>query len=338
MPKVYNICQLLSRGRLPRDKLYIKWEEGLEKIVSNLKLILERDRQIYFGYEAYIEEIEINENLKINEIRYGEGSQVETVKESDLLILQNEAKLPREFVKTEGRKSYVIKSLFNEQEIKNLREDYRRHFPRKIMVKGQKSRIGTSVAVYICTDIFYFQDFDHNPLDQDFEVSCLLGRGGISDLVNRYGDFQKDNKFTLGNGLGALGAIVAVEFEGKNPICRSKYIIVSRAGIRYPDDIWRSKITNKPITSGNDSDISSARFIFQSRQHNGSSTDVFVADFNGERMFNLSLRNEAAYDGFFDQNGNEIARWIGNEIEYCSMSKGVRKIIKVWDPITENKG
>jgi len=331
--------EVFRKYPLLRDKQYLKWENNIDVIVSNLKFILERDKNLYIGYETQIEKIEVNESLSINEIAYGEGSQIESVQKDDLLILDKEKKLPKEFVESEGRESYVIKSLFSERELKNLEINGKLHFPRNIKITGRRSQVGTIVAAYICTDIFYFQNYDYDLMDEDFQVDSLFGRGGISDFVDRYGNFQNKNKFIMGNGLGAVGALVVVEFKGKMPICRSKYVILLRAGIRYPDDIWRSKKTNKPITSIKDNnDISGARFIFQSRQPNGSGTDIFVADFNGENMYNLTQKNEVAYDGFYDDEGNEVTKWNDDGlIQYCSMTKGRREIKQKIDPLRESK-
>ncbi len=317
-------------------------EAEIERLKEELKRIadeLERTphKKFYSNFEIHVEKIPVSESLIINEIKYGEGSQIEHKDSSELLILDSEIKLPKKFIPSEGREAYIIKSLFNEQELNNFKINKLLHYPREIVVTGQKTESRNTIATYICADTFYFQNCDQNLSNEVFEVNCRLGRGGISDFVDRRGGFQNDNIFTLGDGLGAIIAIVAVEFDGKEPICRSKYIVAVRAGIRYPDDIWRSKKTNKPITSGDDNHISNARFIFQSRQPNGSSSDIFVADFNGERMYNLTERNEVAYDGFFDEKGNEVARWVDGEIEYGSMRNGIRQIVRARDPISKNE-
>jgi len=292
------------------------------------------ERSIYLGYSNQIENIAVNDALCVNEIIYGEDLSIETVQQNDLLFLGKNQKLPRAFVASEGKESLVLKSLFSKREIRNLETNKKLHFPRTIKIKGQKSQLGTSVAAYICTDIFYFQDYDYNLKVKSFQINCLLGRGGISEFVDRYGNFQNKNIFVIGNGLGAIAALVVVEFENEKPVHRSRYVILARAGIRYPDDLWRSKITGKPLTSIQEQDISGARFIFQSRQPNGSGTDIFVSNFNGENMYNLTWKNESAYDGFFDDDGNEVAKWIDQKtIQYCSMTKGRREIKKAIDPL-----
>lgn len=128
---------------------------------------------------------------------------------------------------------------------------------------------------------------------------------------------------------GGVGILVAVEFVRQEPVGRSAYVLAVRKGIRYPDDVWSSIETGKPITSTHEADISMARFIFQSRQPNGSSTDLFVADFDGKNLCNLTYKDEIAYDGLFDDAGNEVAFWLDEQtIQYCSMRDGNRRIVK----------
>jgi hypothetical protein len=63
--------------------------------------------------------------------------------------------------------------------------------------------------------------------------------------------------------------------------------------------------------------------VYAYRRYNGGSTDIFVADFHGTNMCNLTKKNETAYDGFFDEDGNEVVEWVDEKtIRYCSMTKG----------------
>jgi succinate dehydrogenase flavin-adding protein (antitoxin of CptAB toxin-antitoxin module) len=117
-------------------------------------------------------------------------------------------------------------------------------------------------------------------------------------------------------------------------------VVVLKKGIRYPGDKWWSKTTNKPITSSQRSDgnIAHARFMFQSREPRGGATDIFVADFDGERMFNVTEDNVDAYDGFIDGEGNEIAEWVDDKhVRYCSTRKGRRGIVMAINPLYKNQ-
>jgi hypothetical protein len=236
------------------NKKALLWTQGLDVIVKELLLKMEQDKEPYFKWLRHIEEIEVDESIAVNAIAYGEGTQIETIGEHELLTLQKEVKLPQEFT-----------ALFNEQQLQMLRDNGRLHFPRNITVRGQRSHQDTTVAVYICTDTFYFQEYDR-PNNDMFEVCCVLDRGGIAAFVDKYGNLQKKGKFPFGDEFGGVGAIVAIEFRSSQPICRSRFVIVIRRGIRYPDDIWLSARTNRPITSVVNGDITKSRFIFQSRQ------------------------------------------------------------------------
>jgi hypothetical protein len=299
--------------------------------------ISDQEKKLYESFAMRIEEIPVNQKLRISSIRYGESFRAEKVTENQLLFLPSDIKLPKEFVGSEGSEAYVLKSL-SEIKVQDLLENQHLYFPHKIAVDGQRSQKGSIVVVYICTDRFYFQGVNKSFLKREnFEVDCLLGRGGIAAFVKIDGSFQNNNKFVLGNGLGGVGAICAVEFLNSKPINRSRYVVVIRKGIRYPDDIWISKKTGKPITNRIGDDISEGRFIFQSTQINGSSSDIFVADFNGENMYHLNRKNNTEYDGFYDSDEQEVAQWTDERnIQYSSMRKGKRITKTSLDPRLED--
>lgn len=275
-------------------------------------------RRYIKNIEKDVESLSVDGDLVINEVEYGEGSQIYNIKEDFLMYLDSKTKLPKSLNTSE---EYYLKYFFENPNKSAIFNNKKLCFPRVITVKGKRSKKNSVIAVYICTDIFYLQNYEYSLEDDCFEISCYLGRGGIAELVH--------NPFSLDIGFGAVGAIVAVEFENMVPLHRSKYILSVRKGIRYPDDIWWSKKTGKPIISS-----SGNRFIFQSKQPNGNSTDIFVADFNGDNIYNLTYKKETAYDGFFDDGGNEVAIWVNkNTIQYCSMDKGIKKIKKKLIPV-----
>jgi hypothetical protein len=141
----------------------------------------------------------------------------------------------------------------------------------------------------------------------------------------------------LGREFGGIGILVAVEFDGEHPMCRSRYIVIVRKGVRYPDDIWFSKRTNNPITQPGHTDLSEARFVFQSREPYSASFDIFIAKFDGTSMYNLTEDNHAADDSFFDSEGNEVVEWVDEKrIRYSSMQGGVRKTVIGIDPLYKN--
>jgi hypothetical protein len=115
-----------------------------------------------------------------------------------------------------------------------------------------------------------------------------------------------------------VAATCAIEFENDQPVHRSKFLITVRKGIRYPEDVWASNKTGKPLTSTHD--IKNSRFIFQSRMPNGSSWDVFVSDFDGQNMVNLTAKDVVSYDGICNGEGDVVAEWLNErEIRYCSI-------------------
>jgi hypothetical protein len=313
-----------------KDKRALLWKQGANFIVNELLVILETDKSNYLKWLSRIEEIEVNESLTIGEIQYGEGTQIEYITENKLLSLQKDLKIPQEFVSSDGRRKCILNLLFDKSQLKALKENENAHFPSNVIIKGKTSVQDSTVAVYFCTDTFYLNDYD-KPINGYFELACKFGRGGISAFVDNYGNYQIENRFLAGDGFGAIGLLVVVEFKNNLPICRSPFVIGIRRGIRYPDDIWLSKETNKPLTFETE-DINNSRFIFMSRQPNGSSTDIFVADFDGTNMCNLTKKNETSYDGFYDEKGNEVARWVNKEIiRYCSVKNGKREIRETID-------
>jgi succinate dehydrogenase flavin-adding protein (antitoxin of CptAB toxin-antitoxin module) len=284
--------------------------------------------------------IAVHDEIKITGIEFGEGIQIESIPHDDLITLAPDAELPKKFVASIGREAFAIKTLFSDEEFSELAPKHKFYCPREIRVHGRRSQLGTHLALYVIADQVYFQGYARTiPNEKVSSVRCGIGRGGISDFVDRHGNFQDRNDFVVGNGLGAMVAIVAVEFADDAPIGRSPYVIVVRKGIRYPDDIWLSNKTNKPITSADNDDISRARFVFQSRQLDFGSTDIYAADFNGSNMVNLTDDNPEAYDGFFDDNGDEIVAWINNNtIRYSSMRDGQREVIEKVDPGAATQG
>ena len=177
--------------------------------------------------------------------------------------------------------------------------------------------------IYVFTDIPYLAKHPSYQPVGSFQASCRVGMGGIAAFVDRYGNLRPRSQFEIGGGIGCVAIILAVAYDGKVPIFRSNGILVVRKGIRFPDDVWLSARTNRPIcsTSG---DISKGRFIFQSRESKGASCDIFVADYNGENMCNINAADESAWDGFQDETGQEVACWTDDgKITYCTRSGGL---------------
>lgn len=296
-----------------------------------------KSKELYESYLSKIETLDVMTSPKIESISYGEGIQVENITDR-LRVLPASTVLPVEYVPYDGRSGHVIKSLFEDDEIVRIGEQYQIFVPHKITIGGRKQIAGNTVAAYLCTDIFYLFGIDPDQNSETFSITGFVGRGGIADFVDPNGIPQNWNQYILGDGAGSVGVLTIVEFSDMQPTERSAYTLVVRKGIRYPDDYWCSAVSGKPFTPIGIQDLTTTRFIFQSRQPNGNSTDVFVADFNGERMCNLTRKDIQRYDGVLDSGGREVARWIDKTtIQYCSLREGARRIIQRRDCISGEK-
>ena len=291
------------------------------------------NNDLYERCLSHVDKINADGSTKIEKISYGERTQIEDLA-GDLYVLPTSSRLPTEYVPYDGRIGYVIKSLFKDGEIMQMGKRYQIFVPYQVTITGRKHTSSNTVAVYLCTDIFYLLGIDSDNTSDTFSITGFIGRGGIADFVDPNGNPQNWNRYILGDGIGSVGVLTAVEFSAEQPTQRSPYTLVVRRGIRYPDDYWRSITSGRPITPPGIEDLTKTRFIFQSRQPNGNSTDVFVADFNGKCMCNLTHKSASRYDGLLDNEGNEVGKWVDNKsIQYCSMKDGVRRIVQRADCI-----
>lgn len=313
-----------------------RWDMGIEYLITRLMEIMEDDRNANMEAAGSIEALPELRSIRITDISFGEGASRIHYGKSDLLELPAGTVLPTEYVPYDGQERHVLKNLLKEP-IADAAARSKVFVPRTFSLSGKKRGLGTKIAVFVCTDVFYVFASDHRIDADSFEVSGVLGRGGIAEFVDKAGEVQNWNKYIVGDGIGGAGVLTAVEFREGKPVGRSPFVLVVRKGIRYPDDVWRSQQTGKPIVSEQGDDISTARFLFESRQPNGMSTDIFIADFNGARMCNLTLKDETAYDGLFNDQGEEIAKWVdARTVQYCSMREGLRQIVRRTDCIFDS--
>jgi hypothetical protein len=302
-----------------------------------------KDQEIHaFINEVDPDDLEINGQLRITGIRYGEGPQREVVAGDKLCVLGKDILLrsSREFVHFDNGKRYVLKNLFAENERDALLLNENTHFPFQLVVSGKKAKATNSVSLVRISDIRYVQGHDVGQ-NESFEISCIHGRGGIACFIDKKGEYQIWNPYIIGdpgNAIGSVGVLVLIEWENAKPLYRSPYVVILRKGIRYPDDIWLSRTTLSPLMSPGDGEFTRRRFIFQSREPAGGSTDIYVADFDGGNMVNLSQDNVDAFDGFFDDDGVEVVGWVDERhIKYSSMQKGTKQVAIRMDPIYNKK-
>jgi hypothetical protein len=310
-----------------RDVKMLRWTDChiTDHIRRGIWDCLEIHLKPYTDQLRKIEKIQVDENFSISRIEYGEGPNLIQVNADSLLKLTPEAELPRP-------DRFAVKALFMDN-LNSLRNNTDCHFPQEIRIFGRVTDDGTkSVAAYVCTDTFYFQD-SQVVSGKDFELTCKLDRGGIAAFVDaQNGSLIDEDSYSLGEGFGAISAIVVVAFDKfEHPIHRSAYTIAVRKGIKYPDDIWTSRKTNRPITNSNHGEpLSTSRFVFQSAQPNGGCSDIYSANFDGSDMRNLTKKTTTAYDGFFDENDEEVVEWIDRTtIRYASRASGIIKIVEV---------
>jgi hypothetical protein len=166
-------------------------------------------------------------------------------------------------------------------------------------------RFGRTAVVHIVTDIPYVQAVRPFQLRSSFVARCKMDRAGILPFVDL--PAYHDGRIVVRSDAGAVGIVVAVEYRGDRPVARSRYVAGIRAGIRYPDDVWRSTRTGSAILSSPHAEM--ARVAFQSRQEGGLSSDVFVCDVDGGAMVNLTRKSMNSYDGLF-RGREEVAEWV----------------------------
>jgi hypothetical protein len=303
-----------------RDRV-AEYRRGLETIVGRIRDLLEPSVP-----DDVLAGLRVDPALDVREISYGEGRHGETISGDRLVHVDLIAAVPKEFVAFDGNHQLIPRRLVDAGIV---HRDRLVRLPRRFTVRGRRSR-GSTVAVFLIAGVAYLQGVDRDRESDHYAVDCVLGRGGIADFVDRDGSPQDWNPLVLGGGLGAVGGILVVELAGSSPVRRSHHCIVVRAGIRYPDDVWLSERTGRPVVF--EKDVASGRFLFQSRQPNGTSCDVFAADFDGLRLVNLTWKPQDAYDGFFDEAGREVAEWVGpGTARICSMRGGRRAIRTVED-------
>lgn len=288
------------------------------------------------------DKLAINDALHFTAIRYGSGPQAETILPEQFLFLPETTRLAdsKQWVEFDRGYRYVIKSLFSPEERAAVCCDGAIHVPQKIVVCGRKTDSRHWVSVVRVADIRYVEGEAESGEDVNFELDCLNDRGGLAAFLDAKGAYQTWNPYICGdatNGVGSVGILVLIEWDGETPLYRSRYLVIVRKGIRYPDDVWWSTKTQSALLSPTAGPIEKRRFIFQSREAQGGSTDVFIADFDGRNLCNVSADNPAAYDGFYDDEGNEVVAWVDDKhVRYCSMKNGTKRLTIKIDPSGED--
>ncbi len=183
-------------------------------------------------------------------------------------------------------------------------------------------RACASSRLYVCTDAPYQAGEVMTDETTVFRQRVHLGRGGVAAFVDGNGIVLSRDDYTVGDGIGCVGALVAVGYGSEGPQIRSRYVIVVRKGIRYPDDTWISSMTRGPICSVA-APVVKGRFVFQSRQEDAWGSAIFCIDYNGERLRNITVSEKECMNSFTNEDGEEIVRWTeSGEVEFASNFRG----------------
>jgi hypothetical protein len=262
-----------------------------------------------------IDALPVDVDWRFDEVHYGEGVQKIAVPGSSLCWLPSAEALTDANGERRSLTDFFSTSF---EALNGLASKRQIYFPRRIVVHGIK-RPDAVVRLYACTDQPYVNE-DYRDEPEQFESEALLGLGGIAAFVNRDGSLRQRSAGEMGDGLGCVVALVAVAYVHRRPRYRTPYCLMIRKGIRYPDDVWINPATGRPVWSGQEPVTS--RFLFQSRELKGGSFDMFAANFNGTRLYNLNEGDETAWDGFVDEDGRNLVTWEGNCITLASLVEG----------------
>ncbi|MEK7342774.1 MAG: hypothetical protein AABZ73_03015 [Pseudomonadota bacterium] len=311
--QVDELRDVVTRCRYRRDE-----KEPLPESRSALVApVIYSDPTADFAVLTYrdIDALPVDPDWRFDEAHYGEGVQKIAVPGRSLFWLPSAEQL----TDANGERRALTDFFPAESDaLDALSLQHHLFFPRRIVVHGMKRRDAV-VRLYACTDQPYVNE-DYRDDPEQFESEALLGLGGIAAFVNRDGSLRERSAGEMGKGLGCVVALVAVAYVHRRPRYRTPYCLMIRKGIRYPDDVWINPATGSPVWSG--PEPLSSRFLFQSREAKGSSTDMFAADFNGARLFNLNEQDETAWDGFTDENGRDLVTWKENRVTMASLVEG----------------
>jgi hypothetical protein len=159
--------------------------------------------------------------------------------------------------------------------------------PQEIVLEGRRSVRGSVVFGFVASDALYLQPISDLHLDDDrFAVHLQIGGHGLSEFVDpRTGRFfaASDQNEILGEGTGGVYVVGALEAVGRTIEARSRFYLVKRRGILFPEDLWfnerdgaRTPLLSRPAEPAR------SLVAFQASPNSAkSSPEIFVADFFG---------------------------------------------------------
>ncbi len=192
--------------------------------------------------------------------------------------------------------------------------------PQTVSVTYKKPDWIEEIEVYVCGDIPYFEKGRESE-QGTLRRTLAFGLGGLRQFVDENGKVRPRDQNIVGEGVGGVGAIIAIGYRKGEAVRRSYATIAVRKGILYPTDVWRDGGAG-PFLSKPDKPVES-RFAFQTRPPNGNGSAIFTADYYGRDIRNLTGEVSQAYNGFRGEGGVLVAEWIdeGRQFKFFSRAE-----------------
>ncbi|MFC1661602.1 hypothetical protein ACFL3S_09150 [Gemmatimonadota bacterium] len=113
--------------------------------------------------------------------------------------------------------------------------------PARVVIRGRVQNSGLALAAVVVSTVPYPQPgVGSATVSGEFTVNAQLGRAGLDEfrLAPEGGAILggKD-PYIVGNGIGALYAVVVLGLEGGVPLARTRYFLFKRTGIEAPGDL-----------------------------------------------------------------------------------------------------
>jgi hypothetical protein len=248
----------------------------------------------------------------VDRIFFGEGNNTREIP----LVVWPHTVLPKQWSGSDQKWHAHTKSILLEMPLSDLPAA-----PQEVVINGIRSVSGSVIWAYVASDNFYVQSHpDLHGASDRYEVRCNIGGRGLSEYVDtKTGRLIPSTAYNelIGDGVGAVYVLGVVEVQGGEIVAKSRYYVVKRTGIRYPEDVWflRTEGVLRPILSKPRDPINS-RVAFQSLPNSGTSQpEVYSSDFWGYELRNLS-KNPNRFDGFIPPNGqiSESRGWVDDTV------------------------
>lgn len=206
--------------------------------------------------------------------------------------------------------------------------------PQEMLLEGSRSVSGSIVYGVVASDGLYLQPIgDLHRFRNRFVVRLQMGGPGISEFVDpqtgRMFAPSEENEI-LGYGLGGIYAVAAVEVLDRKVVARSPFYLAKRQGIRLPEDVWSIVREGRNVPLLIREPTRAWRVAFQSVPEPGEPPDIFVSDFFGYNLKNLT-GTPRRFEGFAGPGGASCGRigwWSASRLRYCAERGGHLNIVE----------